>query len=423
MKNMKKITVILLALLVCIVLAACGGGQTNTPPADTTPAPDTTTTPDTSAPTGDNVIKIGALVNLTGYQAPIDLASTNEVKAYVDVVNSSGGWDIDGTKYQIEFIPSDMESDPTMAKSAALYLVDQGVKYVIETVDFMVTGVQDTWEQNGVMHICTWPTGDPNFGGVNYPHAFLGSGGNLTGYKAAMQAWISANSGGTKLVLCDQDSGINDVTFQIMKGYAKDLGLTMLDDKVIYAGDQTDFSSVAMSLIKTGADGFIGAGPVTNVGAITKELRNLGSDMWYVCPATQSMVTFSQIVGADGAYNAVSCCAVPDQGEQSQVYLDTYNKYKDMYGADEALIYNGNYPSCVYQLLQFMSTAKSTDVDAVMSAVESSTTVDTFFGQGKLGGSQYYGLPNRVVCNPAGQTVLDSKGNIIFNGYVDTWID
>jgi len=428
MKDMKKVIALIVALLLCVSLAACGGsggGNTgSTTPDQSAPSTDSgaPATPDTSAPTGDNVIKIGALVNLTGYQAPIDLASVNEVKAYVELVNASGGWDIDGTKYQVDFITSDMESDATMARSAALYLVDQGVSYVLETVDFMVTGVQDVWDTNHIMHISTWPTGDKNFGGTNHPYAFLGSGGSLTGYKSAMQAWMQADPAASKIVYCENDSGNNDVLYGICKGYADDLGLTMLPDKVIYAGDQTDFSSIAMSLIKTGADGFIGAGPITNVAAITKELRNLGSEMWYVMPGTQSLVTFSQIVGPDGARNAVGIGAVPDQGTQTQEYLDTYNKYKDMFGADEAVIYNGNYPSCIYQLLQFMSLAKSTDVDTVISTIESTQTVDTFYGQAQLGGQSYYGLPNRVVCNPAGQTVLDSNGKITFNGYIPAYL-
>ena len=423
MKTIKKFTIILLALLFCVALAACGGGGgAAAPPADNGDTATTPVVPDQAAPTGDNVIKIGALVNLTGYQAPIDLASTNEIKAYIELVNGNGGWDIDGTKYQLELITSDMESDPTLARSAALYLVDQGVKYVIETVEFMVTGVQDIWDENKIMHISTWPTGDINFGGPNHPYAFLGAGGSLTGYKSAMQNWLTAYPQASKLVYCENDSGNNDVLYGVCKGYADELGLTLLPDKVIYAGDQTDFSSVAMSLIKTGAEGFIGAGPITNVAAITKELRNLGSDMWYVMPGTQSLLVFSNIVGADGARNAVGIGALPIADLNNQVYMDTYEKYKEMFGEDNAAIYNGNYPSCVYQLLQFMSLAKSTDVDTVISTIEATDTVDTFFGQGRLGGTEYYGMKNRVVCNPAGVTILDGNGKVSFTGYIDAYL-
>ena len=416
----------MLALLLCVSLAACGGGGTESAShgdgGGAAGAPDIPDLPDAPAPTGDNVVRIGALVNLTGFQAPIDLASTNEIKAYVALVNERGGWEIDGDMYQIEFITSDMQSDPTLARSAALYLVDQDVNYVIETVDFMVTGVQDIWDDNKTMHITTWATGDPNFGGPNHPYAFLGSGGSLTGYKSSMQNWMKAFPEGNKIVYCEDDKGINPDMHALCVGYADELGLEVLPDMVVYAGDQTDFSSIAMSLMMTGAQGFIGAGPITNVAAITKELRNLGSDMWYVMPGTQSLIVFSHIVGEDVASNAVGIGGLPIPELNNDVYMDTYYKYKEMVGEEEAMIYNGNYPSCVYQLLQFMSAAGSTDVDTVIAAIEGMDKVDTFYGEGPLGGYEYYGVKNRVVCAPAGVTILDGDGEISFTGYIPAYL-
>lgn len=422
---MKKIIVIMLALTLCIALAACGGGSA---PADTgsgsgnASAGTPSKTPDAPAPTGDNVIKIGALVNLTGFQAPIDLASTNEVKAFVSIINERGGWEINGEMYQVDFITSDLQSDATLARSAALYLVDQGVDYVIETVDFMVTGVQDIWDDNKTLHATTWATGDPNYGGPNHPYAFLGSGGSLSGYKSAMQTWMKAFPEGKTIAYCEDDKGINPDMHQLCVDYANELGLTVLPEMTVYAGDQTDFSSIAMSLIKTGAQGFIGAGPITNVAAITKELRALGSDMWYIMPGTQSLIVFSHIVGEEGARNAVGIGGLPVPELNNDMYMDTYYRYKETVGDEEAAIYNGNYPSVVYQLLQFMSAAGSTDVDTVIAKIETMDKVDTFYGEGPLGGFEYYGIKNRVVCAPAGVTVLGSDGEITFDGYIPAYL-
>ena len=160
----KKLLALLLAAAMVLGLAACGsgsgsssgGGSTtsdNAPAASTAdsaaaPAADQNTTA-----SGDNVLKIGALLNTTGWFASIDYNNQIEMQTLCDYINEQGGLDVGGTKYQLELVVEDGGSDAEGIRSAAQRLVDAGVKYVMETNDFWVEGAIDIFENAGVMNV------------------------------------------------------------------------------------------------------------------------------------------------------------------------------------------------------------------------------------------------------------------------------
>jgi len=197
--------------------------------------------------------------------------------------------------------------------------------------------------------------------------------------------------------------------------------MTIVPDHIIYPPDQTDFAAIALRLVNTGADAFYGAGTITAAAAILKEVRNLGSDMVYVMPGGQSAFTLANVAGPDAAYNALTLGYVPGAEGNTQIFEDLYAKYKDMFGAEDASTFNGNYPSTLYSLLSVMSIAKSTDVQTVMSTWTAQDKIDTLYGMGPTGGAQIYGLPNHVVTYPAGISVL-TKDGVKFEGFIDTYL-
>lgn len=119
----KKLLALLLAAAMVLGLAACGSGSgsttsDNAPAASTAdsaaaPAADQNTTA-----SGDNVLKIGALLNTTGWFASVDYNNQIEMQTLCDYLNEQGGIDIGGTKYQLELVVEDGGSDAEGIRSA-----------------------------------------------------------------------------------------------------------------------------------------------------------------------------------------------------------------------------------------------------------------------------------------------------------------
>jgi branched-chain amino acid transport system substrate-binding protein len=79
----------------------------------------------------DDVIYIGVAVALNGPADSMGWRQLNSIELAVDEVNSAGGIEIGGKKYDITIINADSKCDATQAESAANALVLAGVKAVI----------------------------------------------------------------------------------------------------------------------------------------------------------------------------------------------------------------------------------------------------------------------------------------------------
>ena len=117
----KRILALLMAAAMMFALAACGNqsGETSDPPAgESTPASE----PAGEEPGGEtegNVLKIGALLNTTGWFASIDYNNQIEMQTLVDYLNEQGGIEIGGETYTLELVVEDGGSDVEGIRSAA----------------------------------------------------------------------------------------------------------------------------------------------------------------------------------------------------------------------------------------------------------------------------------------------------------------
>ena len=418
---MKKALAFLLALLMCFSLVACNSNNANTPsPATPTPTAEmlTSEAPEQEKP---ETLRIGAVASLTGWFAPIDNSNVNAMMALVDVINERGGWEIGGKNYLIELIVSDLQSDPSMARTAAMDLIDKNLDFVLETTDLFVKGIVDVWEEHKVMHICQFPN-SITFGGPNTPHLFYSSGGAWANYDAALRALVQEFPDAKTIAYCEIANGSNEDNFEIMiKPAAAKLGLTVLPDPIIYDGSTTEFSAVALSLFKSGADAFIGATTPTNQGAIIRELRGLGSDMIAVTANPQSLVTMGNIAGPDAAYNMISLATLPGSDGLTQIYNDTHARYAEVNGEEAAKVLDPLSPNSLYVLLQMMSIAGTTDKQTVMDTWIAQDTVDTLTGTALVCGAQSFGT-KRMVATPQGISVRSGNGELAFHGYLQCYV-
>ena len=417
----KKITIIILALVLVFSFAACGGdgdgggAETQAPPAAEPEKDAPATEPDT--PAGPETIKIGHLVCQSGWFAPIDVANLDELVTYTGMINDAGGWDIGGQKYLIEMVDSDFQSDPSQARAAVEYLADQGIKFVLVSTDFMTVGLGELWEELGIMHINQMPS-EPTFAGPQFPHMFWSRGGVFDGYDAGLQALKEAYPDAQTVVYVQEDNGVNQLlNDEFITPPAEKLGLSVVPTPVMFPNDSTDYAAVALAAQKTGADAFIAMGGLPSNAGIAKELRTLGSDMVGVLANPQNIVAFSMVAG--GATDLITCGTLAGADQNTPLFKEICGNYAEQFGDESAQSFTANSCNSLYILLQMMSIAGTTDVDAVMAAWESQDTVDTMYGTGKVGGEQTMGAKHAVASHP-GKCVMKEDGIPVFLGFADT---
>lgn len=411
---MKKLLAVLLAMAMVLALAACGGAAASAAPAESAPAE---AAPAEAAPAGDNVLKVGALLNTTGWFAAIDYNNQIELETLCNYYNEQGGVEIGGTKYQIELVIEDGGSDAEGIRSAAQRLVDAGVTYVIETNDFWVEGAIDIFEQAGIMNLMAQNNMNHGVMNADTQYSYTMSNACTSQYYAAVKVIKDAYPDVKKVVYACDDNGVNAEQAALIKQACEDNGLEYVDSPVIYDGESTDFSSVALKIVSSGADAFVGNGTPDNIASVLKEVRASGSDM--VCGAVISLspavlIGGSQITDLSNAFTFASDIATPERN--TEMFNTLYNKFVADYGEDNAVSWNGAMLDNLYTLFEVMKGAGSVDVETVRSYYETMDTVETLFGTGVKGGQETFGN-DHAISHP-NHAMKAENGQIV---YIDTY--
>lgn len=422
--EMKKFLALLLALAMVFSLAACSSGESSgkefSSPAESAPAETQSGGKSEPAASSDNpVLKIGGLVNQTGWFATYDYNNALEMQCLADYYNNQGGITIGDTTYTIEVVVQDGQSDTEGIRSAAQLLADDpDIKYVIETNDFWVEGALDIFEQAGIMNIMSQNNLDFNALGEQWSYAYTFYNAAPAQFSAALAFVKEYYPDATKVVYCCDDNGSNNEQAALVKAVCEELGLEYIDSPIVFDAEGTDFSAIALQLMNTGADVFIGNGDVTNTGSITKELRNNGSDM--VCAGVVG-ANASMLIDAAGlgdlsrAFTMGSDVDTPEHN--TDIFNEIYNYFKESYGEDTASSWCGASVENMYVLLQLMQGAGSVEVADVQAYYDTLTTVETLYGTGIIGGTETFGN-NHVVSHPNSITVA-VDGQVEFGGTIE----
>ena len=422
-----KLFALLLAAAMVLSLVACGAGESSAPAASDTPAsaPDQAaastgeSTPDgESAPAGDNVLKIGALINTTGWFASIDYNNQIEMETLCKYYNDKGGIDIGGTKYQLELVVEDGGSDAEGIRSAAQRLVDQGIKYVIETNDFWVEGAIDIFENAGVMNIMAQNNMNHNVMNAETKYSYSFSDACTSQFSAALDVIKDQYPEVKSVVYCCDDNGVNAEQAALVEEACKRVGIEYNDAFIVYDGETTDFSSIALKVVNSGADAFIGNGTPDNIAGLLKEVRSAGSDM--LCAAVITLSPGALIGGSglndlSGAFTFGSDIATPENN--TETFNELYKLFVETYGEDNATAWNGACLDNLYNLLQLMQGAGSTDVEAVRSYFDSVDTIETLFGTGVKCGEETFGVAH-LIAHPS-HALKAENGQVVYMGTYD----
>lgn len=409
---MKKVLALFMALSLLFCLTACANGGTAT-----SPSPSQSAEPSETAKT--EVLKIGALANVTGWFSFIDAANVNELRTMARLINEEGGLVIGDTTYTIEIDVQDGQSDATGIRNAAQLLVNDGCKYVIETNDFWVEGALDLFEAAGIMNIQAQNNMDFNAINPDLKYAYTFCNGAAASYDSAFRAFVEKYPDVKTVVYCQNDDGVNDTTIVLIKGLCDKYGIEYVDAPVIYDATSTDFSATALQVIASGADAFIGNGQPTNIGSILKEIRNNGSSMVCAAVVTQPASLLTDVAGVQAANNAFTLG--PDlstETNNTEIFWKIYQAVIEDHGEEASTSFTGNFANCLYVLTNLMKECGSVEVDDVMAYWDTIKTVESIYGTGNIGGMNTYGC-NHLLGTPNPLGMLED-GNVVFGGWFDT---
>ena len=414
----KKILALLLAAAMTLSLAACGADSGSGTASDKASASAMDSAPaEQQTVSGDNVLKIGALLNTTGWFASVDYNNQIEMQTLCDYYNEQGGIDIGGTKYTLQLVVEDGGSDAEGIRSAAQRLVDADIKYVMETNDFWVEGAIDIFENAGVMNVMAQNNMNHSVMNADTKYSFTFSNACTSQYYTAIEVLKDQYPEVKKVVYACDDNGVNDEQAALVKAGCEKFGLEYVDSPVIYDGESTDFSSIALKIISSGADCFIGNGTPDNIASLIKEVRAAGSDM--VCAAVITMGP-GVLIGGSGLNNLSGAFTfgtdISDTSRNTDTFNTIYKKFVDKYGEETASAWNGAGLDNLYTLLQILQGAGTTDVEEVLKYYGTINTVETLFGTGVKGGQETFGN-DHAISHPS-HTLKAEDGKIV---YMDTY--
>lgn len=275
---MKKLISLLMASLMVLSLAACGGtGSGTSPSTDTatpTPAAETTADPVSSYVQGvtDTEVLVANSAATSGALAPVGVPFIAGIEAYFKMVNESGG--MDGRN--IRLLHEDDEFDPVKGKAALQnYVEDEkvfalvghfGTPVVGATIeDIKEYGIPAVYFATGIGQLYA-EDAQTNEDGYNlFPVQPI--------YKTEGQIIVAravGNLGAQKIgVIYSSDDAGKDILWGC-EAMAEELGIELVVEQI--AAGASDVSAVVTSIKNAGVDVVVGACIQATIPTVIKEL-------------------------------------------------------------------------------------------------------------------------------------------------------
>jgi branched-chain amino acid transport system substrate-binding protein len=266
---MKRNALLSLLVLAALILGACGGAaQPTTAPVQPTTAGE--------QPSGGEPIKIGAIYNLTGGMASLDVPSANGAKLAVKEINDAGG--VLGRT--IDLIVYDGKTDAATIGNAATQLVETDkVKVMIGFSDTdMTLAAAPIAAKAGIVFVTSGAT-SPRLPDQVPDYLFLAAFGDNV--QAAAGAEYSYNTLNARTAYLLYDKGM-EYTLGLAKYFKErftEMGGQIVLEDTYQTGDK-DYSAQITKLKGMGTLPdivYISSGP-DEIGTIVKQFRDAGVD-------------------------------------------------------------------------------------------------------------------------------------------------
>ena len=316
------------------------------------------------------ILKIGFVGVTSGPAAAWGTSNQRSMETRAAWINETGGYDIGGTKYDIEIVSFDDQKDPKRAIAGMEQMAQAGIHYVVgPNVDDGAAAVRPVAEQNGIIYfpyafpkeLYTAPASNAVLGMIaNYQ-----SGPAI--YKHLMEnngvkkvAFVAANESDP---LSQRDGGVAAATA---------LGLEVVSDSVTYQVDTTDFTPVLLPVLKTKPDLLVlsGVSPA-NAPQLIRSARELGYKGLISTETAQDANVLKEGAGAlaDG-FISVGGASTPQLA--SDKMREFVTRYTKMFGE-----YNDESNTKVYALEYILETLKA-NPKAMKDVKAFQKTMDTF---------------------------------------------
>jgi branched-chain amino acid transport system substrate-binding protein len=362
-------------------------------------------------------LKVGVLSALTGWFSTLDTLMWHETELAADMVNERGGVTVNGQKYKIQVVVSDIQSTMDGTTSATNKLIHQdGVKFIVGPSAFFSSATTAVAEPAKVLRILSFCTMQPGELDKTTPFAFLGFAGAVEHAVAAM-TYLHKNYPEVKTItlIAPDDGGIPYFTPPIKAALAE-RGITVLGDTIGFPNEMVDFSPIAAKIVAAKADAVMQCnGIAEQAGAILKGIREAGYDKPYAFTGSASCEDVMAVAGKAAATNFFDVAFSPGipgaTTQMNELSKRVIAKFGDV-GSMHFETANG-----IWELPQVIQKAQSLDTTVVRDTFEKMDTIETLFGVGHLGGLQTYGLRHSV-SHPLPVTTL-INGVVASGGWVD----
>jgi ABC-type branched-subunit amino acid transport system substrate-binding protein len=378
---MKKGILIIISLLLVLALVLAGCSKS------------TTTAPAAPAKT----LKIGALVDLSGFLSVFYLEAQRELKITADYINEQGGITADGQKYNIELVIRDSKSSPDGALASANQLIFQDqVKFAIGPIAFEAIGTTPLFEQNKVIHVFNYTSSDPKEIGPDSPYAFVGDTSAVDFARTLAQIGKKNFPNAKTVALVHPDDGSAGVLVPKEAAELADLGYTVVnkDSVILYANDLQDFSPIVAKINALNADAVLQSASAPNaVYGILKGMRAAGKQTVYLPSVAGDFGALLKAVGTENATNLGSLYY--HRGDPNNPPM---LKTLDARVPSDVAQVSWTLANTLTVLVNEIKLAGTLDVDKIKTSWEAHGTLDNcLYGTGAAGGLKIYGLKNHAI--------------------------
>lgn len=366
------------------------------------------------------VLKIGFVGVTSGPAAAWGTSNQRSMETRAAWINETGGYDIGGTKYDIEIVSFDDQKDPKRAIAGMEQMAQAGIHYVVgPNVDDGAAAVRPVAEQNNIMY---FPYAFPKeLYTAPASNAILGMVANYQS-GPAIYKYLMENNGVKKVAfvagnesdpLSQRDSGA---------AAARELGLEVVSDSVTYQMDTTDFTPVLLPVIQTAPDLLVlsGVSPA-NAPQLIRSARELGYTGLISTETAQDAAVLAEGAGelANG-FISVGGASTPDLA--SDMMKEFVTRYTAMFGE-----YNDESNTKVYALEYILATmaanpASIEDIEAFKATMDTFEAPNPYMvGDAKLKyvGSSSFGQKRQVSVPLVVNVYKDGAFETLFVAQVD----
>ena len=381
--------VLFLVLVVCLLplLAACGGGTTTTTTAaqatTTSTAAQETTTSVAAGPA--KAYTIGLILSQSGVMAASFNAVAESLPLVEQLLNSKGGFTVNGQQYNIKLVAEDDMSTTDGAIAAAKKLIDAGIKQIVAPQYIPNNAaIATVCEQNKILRVVSI---GPNLKEYGAPSKYcFASISTAVGAKATLDKTFELYPNVKKIaVVALDDPGIQDIVGRAKTDFlSRGMEIT-LDEQ--FPADTQDFYPLMTKALATKPDAIAGiAGAPPFAKGLMESMRQMGfTGPMLTAAGWGDPVQLTKLI--DPKYDTDFPMQQPDvTSDQMPQMVKDLKALSDSKGMTMQMDYT-LLLGAVWTIEQAIQKAQSFDNDALVTVMET-MDFDTIYGPGKMGGAQ-----------------------------------